>query len=249
MRFDYFAIKRYNFLLIFYKYAFAKQDKNRVFDGDEFMTKHKDKAHEDTHKNHASEHNEKDDSKNVKPEATEDAATSPENPDVCDDTVVVEDEKEVQPSEEEKLRDRLLRLQADFDNYRKRVARDHRDMVKAANNDLVESLLPVLDHVGHALDAMQKAAGDDEDNPYVAGFMLVRAELLKALAKYGLEPVDSFGKPFDINVHEALSTAPSADVAPDTVIFEVRKGYLINGKVLRAAQVIVSTAVENGGAE
>lgn len=155
-----------------------------------------------------------------------------------DEVVIIEEEQK--PSEEQVLRDKLLRLHADFDNYRKRVARDHSDMVKQSNADLIESLLPVLDHIGHAETMMEKTAGADAA-PYLEGFRMVKNELLKTLSGYGLKPIETVGLPFDANVHEALSTMASDVANPDDVLFEVRGGYLLNGRVLRAAQVIVAT--------
>lgn len=144
-----------------------------------------------------------------------------------------------QPSEEEaKLRDRLLRLQADFDNYRKRVARDHVDMVKRANEDLVESLLPVLDHFGHAEVSMEKDARSDIA-AYLEGFRLVRNELVRVLESFGVKPIEALGRAFDASQHDALSLMPSETAEPGTVLFETRKGYMLNGRVLRPAQVIV----------
>lgn len=152
-------------------------------------------------------------------------------------TVYVEEEK--QPSEEEKLRDRLLRLQADFDNYRKRMARDHADMVKRSNEDLLESLLPVLDHMTHAEEMMSKDARKDITS-YLDGFKLVKSELLRVLDGFGLKAMDVAGKPFDANIHEALSSLPSDTEKPGTVMAELRKGYTLYGRTLRAAQVVVA---------
>lgn len=170
-----------------------------------------------------------------------DGAEAGVDSDVCaceDEVVLIEEEQK--PSEEQVLRDKLLRLHADFDNYRKRVARDHSDMVKQSNADLVESLLPVLDHIGHAEAMMEKTASADAA-PYLEGFRMVKNELLKTLSGYGLKPIETVGLPFDANVHEALSTMPSDVAKPDDVLFEIRGGYLLNGRVLRAAQVIVAT--------
>lgn len=156
-------------------------------------------------------------------------------------------EEAQQPSEAEIYRERLIRLQADFDNYRKRMARDKADMIKSANADLLSAMLPALDHIDHALASLEKTtAGTEatESNPYIEGFKLIQNELLRGLNKFGLSPIESIGKPFDVEVHEALSKMPSDSVAPEHVLFEVRKGYMLNGKVLRAAQVIVSAPVE-----
>jgi molecular chaperone GrpE len=178
---------------------------------------------------------------NVNEQPTEAEASATEEP-------VVEPTEEVQqPSEAEVYRDRLIRLQADFDNYRKRMARDRADMIKSANADLLSAMLPALDHIDHALASLEKTtAGTEatESNPYIEGFKLIQNELLRGLDKFGLSPIESIGKPFDVEVHEALSKMPSDSIAPEHVLFEVRKGYMLNGKVLRAAQVIVSAPVE-----
>lgn len=142
------------------------------------------------------------------------------------------------PSEEAKLRDRLVRLQADFDNYRKRIARDHAEMVSRANADLLEALLPVLDHFGHAEASMEKDARSDIA-AYLQGFRLVRDELVRVLDSFGVKPIEAVGRPFDATVHDALSIMPSETAEPGTVLFEIRKGYTLNGRVLRPAQVVV----------
>ena len=185
------------------------------------------------------------------PTAEENAAAEPEVEPAAEPKVEPAAEPEVeeaqQPSEAEIYRERLIRLQADFDNYRKRMARDKADMIKSANADLLSAMLPALDHIDHALASLEKTtAGTEatESNPYIEGFKLIQNELLRGLDKFGLSPIESIGKPFDVEVHEALSKMPSDSVAPEHVLFEVRKGYMLNGKVLRAAQVIVSAPVE-----
>jgi molecular chaperone GrpE len=193
---------------------------------------------------------------NVNEQPTEAEASASEEPvvepteaeaSVTEEPVVEPTEEVQQPSEAEVYRDRLIRLQADFDNYRKRMARDRADMIKSANADLLSAMLPALDHIDHALASLEKTtAGTDatESNPYIEGFKLIQNELLRGLDKFGLSPIESIGKPFDVEVHEALSKMPSDSIAPEHVLFEVRKGYMLNGKVLRAAQVIVSAPVE-----
>ncbi len=147
-------------------------------------------------------------------------------------------------SEIEKLRDRLLRLQADFDNFRKRVARENLELIKSANGELIESLLPVLDHFGHALESMEKTGGGAPE-AYAEGVRIINSELLRTLEHFGLSRIDCVGKEFDANLHEALSTMPGGNVKPGCIVAEIRKGYTLNGKVLRAPQVIV--AAENPG--
>ena len=195
-------------------------------------------------------------------EATAEEAPAEEAATESTEEAPAAEEPEVEPAEEvpaqseaDIYRERLMRLQADFDNYRKRMARDKADMIKSANAELLSAMLPALDHIDSALASLEKtvaaptpAEGEEakpaEPNPYIEGFKLIQNELLRGLDKFGLKPVESLGKPFDVEYHEALSKMPTDSVPPEHVLFEVRKGYTLNGKVLRAAQVIVSVPVE-----
>ena len=195
-------------------------------------------------------------------ETTAEEAPSEEASTESTEEAAAAEEPEVEPAEEapaqseaDIYRERLMRLQADFDNYRKRMARDKADMIKSANAELLSAMLPALDHIDSALASLEKtvaapapAEGEEakpaEPNPYIEGFKLIQNELLRGLDKFGLKPVESLGKPFDVEYHEALSKMPTDSVPPEHVLFEVRKGYTLNGKVLRAAQVIVSVPVE-----
>ena len=144
-----------------------------------------------------------------------------------------------EPDELARTKDRLLRLQADFDNYRKRQARDRADWVRQANADLIEALLPVLDQTDQALAALAQKA-DDASKPWLDGFEIVRRTFLQALEKFGAKPLESpVGKPLDPASAEAVSTVSTGKAAPGQVVFEVRRGYELGGKVLRAAQVVV----------
>lgn len=187
--------------------------------------------------------------------AEEAATESTEEAPAAEELEVESAEEAPAQSEADIYRERLMRLQADFDNYRKRMARDKADMIKSANAELLSAMLPALDHIDSALASLEKtvaapapAEGEEakpaEPNPYIEGFKLIQNELLRGLDKFGLKPVESLGKPFDVEYHEALSKMPTDSVPPEHVLFEVRKGYTLNGKVLRAAQVIVSVPVE-----
>ena len=125
---------------------------------------------------------------------------------------------------------------ADFDNFRKRTARDREDLVKFAASDVLKDILPTVDNLARALEE----AKDKADDPFVTGVKLVYDGLLKALAEHGATPLDSVGEPFDANFHEALAQLPSEDVEEGHVISEVKRGWMLNGKLLRAAQVVVS---------
>ncbi len=147
------------------------------------------------------------------------------------------DDAVAEPSELERATERLLRLQADFDNYRKRMARERQETVLRANEDLLGALLTPLDHLGKAIEAIQQDR--PEDDAFLQGVRMVHDELLGVLGRFGLKPVDALGTPFDPNLHEALGLVPAGDVEVGNVAAEVRRGYLLNGRVLRAAQVLV----------
>lgn len=139
-----------------------------------------------------------------------------------------------------RLKDRLLRLQADFDNYRKRQARDRADWIRQANADLIEALLPVLDQTDQALAALADKASDEAAKPWLDGFEIVRKSFLQALEKFGAKPLeDPVGKPLDPTKAEAVSTLATGKAEPGAVVFQIRRGYELGGKVLRAAQVVV----------
>ena len=157
-------------------------------------------------------------------------------------------QQEAKPSELDALKDQLLRLRADFDNYRKRVARDQIETIKRANADLIEALLPALDHFGSA-EAMMAQSASPETAPYVEGFRMVKAELMRVLATFDLEPIPAVARQFDANFHEALSTQFLEGAEPGSVVFEIRKGYMLGGRVLRASQVIVAAEPSDAPAE
>jgi len=132
--------------------------------------------------------------------------------DTSDTEAAEEQPAEEQPAEapppEPDWKDRYARAMADFDNFRKRTARDREDLVKFAASDVLKDILPTVDNLARALEE----AKDKADDPFVAGVKLVYDGLLKALADHGATPLDSAGEPFDANFHEALAQLPSEDV-------------------------------------
>jgi molecular chaperone GrpE len=142
-------------------------------------------------------------------------------------------------AERDKYLDLAQRTQADFENYRKRAAKDAATAGERVKAGLVRELLPVLDNLERAL---ATAVHDDGDSsPVVEGVRLVRADLAGVLERTGVESFDPAGEPFDPTVHEALSTRPAPEgVHPGVVVDVVEKGYRLNDTVLRPARVIVS---------
>ena len=142
------------------------------------------------------------------------------------------------PSEIDQLKDRILRLQADYDNFRKRTARDQDEMASRANADLILKLLPIMDHFERGL---REARAHKADQLVVDGFQLIYDQFMSSLQKAGLVPLNAEGQMFDPNLHEAITHIPSEEHPADTVVTETRRGYLLGGKLLRASQVIVSS--------
>jgi molecular chaperone GrpE len=147
-------------------------------------------------------------------------------------------------AERDELVDDLKRIAADFDNYRKRAARDQESLVARAHERLVKELLPVLDDLERAL----VAAEEHEEAKLVEGVQLVHRELVSALSKEGLIEIDADGR-FDPHVHEALLAQPS-EAEEGSVIQVIQKGYRLGDRVLRPARVVVAAPaqeVEVGG--
>ena len=139
------------------------------------------------------------------------------------------------------LRDRLLRTAAEFDNFRKRTERERRDLAEYAAADLVRDLLPVIDDLERAVDASSEATTTDPQ--FVAlrdGVGLVRRQFLDALQRRGVEPIDTVGHPFDPSWHEALATEPAQGRPDGEITAEIRRGYRIGQRLLRAALVKVA---------
>ncbi len=135
------------------------------------------------------------------------------------------------------LNDKYLRLFSDFDNYRKRTAKERIELAKTAGEDFFKAVLPVLDDFERGLKAMNEAA---DVNALKEGVDLIYNKLNNTLTAKGLEPLTSIGNTFDADIHEAITNipAPSEDMK-GKVIDEVERGYALNGKVIRYAKVIV----------
>jgi molecular chaperone GrpE len=140
---------------------------------------------------------------------------------------------EVEKERDERLDD-LKRVAAEFDNYRKRVARDQQSLAARAHERLVKELLPVLDDLERALEA----ASEHQEAKLEDGVRLVHRELQRALAKEGLEEIETNGH-FDPHVHEALLSQPS-DRDEGAILEVLQKGYRLGDRVLRPARVVVS---------
>lgn len=136
--------------------------------------------------------------------------------------------------------DRLLRVSAEFDNYKKRTVREMRDVVKFATEKLVRELLTVVDNLERAIESALGERGDED--PLLQGVRLTLNEVMKILERQQVKPVEALGKPFDPALHQAMMTEPSADIPPNTVVRELQKGYVMHDRLLRPAMVSVSAA-------
>ena len=152
-------------------------------------------------------------------------------------TASLQDALDAKAREVEELQNRNLRLMAEFDNARKRAAREREDYARFANESLLRELLPVLDNFDRAL---QAAKGDPGSAAVTAGIELIQRELLRVLEKFGAVPFQSVGQPFDPERHEAVARVPTTDQPEMTVVAETARGYLLNGRVLRPAMVTVA---------
>lgn len=139
--------------------------------------------------------------------------------------------------EMEELRDKYVRLYADFDNARKRMAKEKMEIILTASKDVLKDLLPVLDDFERAQKALEKS---EDVTAVKEGLSLVHTKLVSTLSSKGLKAMESVGKEFDVNHHEAITEIPAS--SPDLVgkvVDEVERGYFLNDKIIRFAKVIV----------
>jgi len=136
------------------------------------------------------------------------------------------------------LNDKYLRQAAEFDNYKRLAQRDQREQIKFGNEQLLKELLPTVDNLERAI----KAAKTDRSNDsLIQGVDLTLKQLLSVLGRYGVQAVETVGKPFDPSAHQAVASVPSDTVPAQHVVEEFQRGYRLHDRILRAAMVTVST--------
>jgi molecular chaperone GrpE len=143
--------------------------------------------------------------------------------------------------ERDEYYDLLLRRSAEFENYRRRVERERREMLELAGMETVRELLPILDDFERALQA------ETSDREYAKGIELIYQRLMETLKKIGLEPMSCQGEKFDPHQHEAIEMTPTEEVEDHTVIEQYRRGYNFRGRLLRPALVKVAVKPESNG--
>jgi molecular chaperone GrpE len=139
--------------------------------------------------------------------------------------------------ERDQLRDRLLRTQAEFDNYRKRVERERLDTIERAAEAVLRDLLPVVDDLERALDA---EAGNEAVASYRRGVELIHRQLMELLTRRGVKPIEAVGQDFDPHLHQAVASEPVPGARDGEIVQELRRGYTLGDRLLRPAMVKVA---------
>jgi molecular chaperone GrpE len=138
----------------------------------------------------------------------------------------------------DRFRDLAARSQADFENYKKRCAREKEEGIKFANTALLEKLVPIVDNFELGLEA---ARSEGERSPVFSGMSLVLKQMKDFLAEQGLQPIEAVGQKFDPNLHEAIAHEPSDQAPEGTVTRQTRRGYRFKDRLLRPSSVAVSS--------
>jgi molecular chaperone GrpE len=150
---------------------------------------------------------------------------------------LLKEQLEKTEKEYKELEDRLLRVAAEFDNYKKRTAREFQSIVKNANEELISQLVETLDNFQRALDSAKSSSDFDS---FHKGVELIYQHFKDVLGKEGLEEITAIGEPFDPHLHEAVMQQESDKFADGVVMDEISKGYKLNNKVIKHSKVIVS---------
>jgi molecular chaperone GrpE len=137
--------------------------------------------------------------------------------------------------------DRLLRVTAELENYRRRARRELQDQLQFASAPLLRDLLPVVDNIDRALEAADKAA---DAASLLAGIQMVRKQFSDVLSRHQCVPIEALHAPFNPNLHEAVSQVPSAEHPPNTVLAVAQSGYMLHDRVLRPSQVVLTIPLD-----
>jgi len=140
--------------------------------------------------------------------------------------------------------DKYMRAAADLENYKKRMAREHADLVRYGNEKLIKDLMPILDSLDRALKQPDDVSA--EVQAFIDGLKLIEAQFMACLQKHGVEKIEARGKDFDPNLHQAVMMIESEDFEDNKVVEEFEAGYLLNGRLLKPAKVSVSKRVIKG---
>ncbi len=181
--------------------------------------------------------------------ASDPAVTKADTPEPAPGDSDAAEAGEGDPAQElKRSQDRLLRLQADFENFRRRALAERRDIYQYGHENLVKDLLSTVDNLDRAIGHARESGGGDIEN-LLEGVELVQREFLGSLENHSICEVEALGKAFDPAVHEAMAQLPDASVEPNTVIDVLQTGYQLRDRLLRPARVVVAKAPEQNGEE
>jgi molecular chaperone GrpE len=190
------------------------------------------------------------DSKKVKSKETEPEQTTPGEQTINDEEdpmKALEAKFEAKEKEAEETYDRLLRLSAEFENYKKRSSREIEEFRKFANQSLIKEMLSVVDNLELAMNSTNGHKAIDKD--LLQGLEMTHREILKVFEKFNVKPIDAKGQPFDPTFHEAVMQEETNDYAKNTVINEMQRGYMIHDRLLRPSMVVVAKPREEKDSE
>ena len=143
--------------------------------------------------------------------------------------------------------DRFLRVSAEFENYKKRAAREMNDFRKFANESFIKAMLPVVDNLDRAIESSSN--DDHAQNSVVEGVNMTLKEILKVFEQFNVKPFESLGKAFDPALHQAVMQEETDDHPENTILNELQKGYMMHDRLLRPAMVVVSKTTESENQE
>jgi molecular chaperone GrpE len=189
-------------------------------------------------------------SKKVKSKENEPEQTTPEEQTINgeeDPMKALEAKFEAKEKEAEENYDRLLRLSAEFENYKKRSSREIEEFRKFANQSLIKEMLSVVDNLELAMNSTDGHKAIDKD--LLQGLEMTHREILKVFEKFKVKPIDAKGQPFDPTFHEAVMQEETDDYAKNTIINEMQRGYMIHDRLLRPSMVVVAKPRENKDSE
>jgi molecular chaperone GrpE len=170
---------------------------------------------------------------NDKDEKKAEASAEQENGEVAQEAVKEEKKEEID------YKAKYFYIAAEMDNYRKRMEREKESLVKFGNERVIRDLLEVADNFDRTID-MLRGDQDQKVKNLVFGLDMIQKQFIDTMGKHGLTPIESLGKEFDPNFHEAMSQEYAEGKKPNEVIKEFQKGYTLNGRVIRASKVVVS---------
>ena len=177
-------------------------------------------------------------------EVDESQAENIEQPEDKTEQSAEETKTEAKSDEAKEYFSQMQRIQAEFDNYRKRVVKERSELIKSANERILLEMLPLIDNFQRALMSLEEHV-IPENKTFCEGVDMIYRQFVQLVEKNGVKPIETIGKPFDPNFHNAIQQVPSDDVPENHIVEEVSKGYTLYDKLLRPSMVVVAKPAEN----